>query len=223
MEKRYIRNIGALSEAELDLLRTKKVFVAGCGGLGGHIIDMLLRIGVGEICVCDGDSFDESNLNRQLLSSEASLGKSKAETAAEYARNVNSSVRFVSYNTFLSEENADALVNGCDAVIDALDNIKSRKILKNACDRLSIPYIYGAVNRWTAQVAISMPDDGLIDILYPQTDIPVDKSILSFTVALCASLQVSLCIKLLCGKNVETGKVLYFDLGDMELEAFTIG
>ena len=222
MEKRYIRSIGALSEAELLLLREKKVFVAGCGGLGGHIIDMLLRVGVGEIHVCDGDCFDESNLNRQLLSDEDVIGKSKAETAALYARKVNSSVRFISDNVFLTEENAAALIEGCDAVIDALDNIAGRKILKRECDKLNIPYIYGSVSRWAAQAAVSMPGDGLIDALYPQTEITVDKSILPFTAALCASMQTSLCVKLLCGKNVKAGKVWFFDIDDMELEAFSV-
>ena len=222
MQQRYIRTIGALSEAELGLLRSKKVFVAGCGGLGGHVIDMLLRIGVGEIRVCDGDSFDETNLNSQLLANETSTGRSKAETAAEYARKVNSSVLFSADNVFLTEENAPSLIAGCDAVIDALDSIASRMALKKACDALKIPYIYGAVNRWTAQAAISMPNDGLIGILYPQADINVDKSILSFTVALCASVQVSLCVKLLCGRDVECGKVYYFDLEDMELHSFKL-
>ena len=222
MEKRYIRSIGALSEAELALLREKTVFTAGCGGLGGHIIDMLLRLGVGEICVCDGDCFEDSNLNRQLLSAETVFGKNKAETAAEHARRVNSSVRFTAYPVFLSEENAEVLIKGSDIVIDALDNIASRKALKKACDALNIPYIYGAVNRWTAQAAVSLPGDGLIDTLYPRPELPVDKSILAFTPALCASLQVSLCIRVLCGRSFEPGKVYFFDMEDMELQSFNI-
>lgn len=69
MDERYIRNLGALTEEEYALLRSKTVFVAGCGGLGGYLIEMLLRIGVGEIRAADGDVFEASNLNRQLLSS----------------------------------------------------------------------------------------------------------------------------------------------------------
>jgi molybdopterin/thiamine biosynthesis adenylyltransferase len=68
MEERYVRNIGALTEAECRRLMDKKVFVAGCGGIGGNVINLLLRIGVGSIAAADGDVFELSNLNRQLLS-----------------------------------------------------------------------------------------------------------------------------------------------------------
>ena len=83
MEERYIRNLGALTEQECAQLRTKTVFVAGCGGLGGYLIEMLLRLGVGAIRAADGDVFEASNLNRQLLSSTRNLGRSKAEAAQD--------------------------------------------------------------------------------------------------------------------------------------------
>ena len=64
MDPRYVRNVPALSEAECELLRRKRVLVVGCGGLGGHLIDMLARIGIGSLRVVDGDAFEPSNLNR---------------------------------------------------------------------------------------------------------------------------------------------------------------
>jgi hypothetical protein len=81
-----------------------------------------------------------------------------------------------------------------------------------------LPYIYGAVSAWTAQAAVSLPGDGLLDILYPEGTAVPGKSSLSFTPALCAALQSSLCVRLLCGKNVECGKLYYFDLQEMEFE-----
>ena len=66
---RYTRNIPALTEAECELLAEKKVCVIGCGGLGGNVLEHLARIGIGMITAVDGDVFDQSNLNRQLLSS----------------------------------------------------------------------------------------------------------------------------------------------------------
>ena len=74
MDPRYARNVPALSEAECELLRRKRVLVVGCGGLGGHLIDMLARIGIGSLRVVDGDAFEPSNLNRQLFPCWA-LGK----------------------------------------------------------------------------------------------------------------------------------------------------
>lgn len=218
MEKRYIRNVPALSEDECALLRAKKVCVVGCGGLGGHIIEQLARIGVGEIRCVDGDHFEETNLNRQIFSEEALMGKSKAEAAAKRINAINSSVNVRALCTYLDENNANAIINGCDAVLGGLDNIPTRKILARACAEEGVPYIYGAISGWVAQAGISMPGDGLIDRLYP-TDTPLkDKSVLSFTPALCASMQTALCVKLLTGREVESGVLYYYDLLDQEFE-----
>ena len=89
MDARYERNLPALSEAECLALGQKRVLVVGCGGLGGHIIDQLARIGVGAIRAVDGDVFESSNLNRQLLSAVPLLGVSKAKAAAEHIARVN--------------------------------------------------------------------------------------------------------------------------------------
>jgi molybdopterin/thiamine biosynthesis adenylyltransferase len=192
--------------------------VVGCGGLGGHIIDQLSRIGVGAIRVVDGDMFDPSNLNRQLLSCVPLLGTSKAKAAAEHVSRVNPEMDVDAVPVFLTEENAGELVADCDIVLDALDNIPSRKILAAACSEAGIPYVYGAISGWVAQAAVSAPGDMLIEALYPEEIEISDKSVLSFTPALCASLQTSLCVKYLVGRPVETGTVYYFDLLNLEYE-----
>ena len=218
MEPRYVRNIPALTEAECAALEKKKVLVVGCGGLGGHIIDQLARIGVGSLVVVDGDVFEESNLNRQLLSSVPLLGVSKAKAAAEHVARVNPDVTVEAVEAFLTEANGNALIDGCDAVLDALDNIPSRRILAAACAEAGIPYVYGAIQGWVAQAAVSLPGDDLIPKLFPE-DVEIrDNSVLSFTPALCAAMQVSLCIKVLTGRPVETGTVSHFDLLNQEFE-----
>lgn len=218
MEQRYARNIPALTEAECEILKQKRVLVVGCGGLGGHIIDQLARIGVGAIRAVDGDVFEETNLNRQLLSEVKLLGVSKAKAAAAHIARINPETAVEAVEDFLTEANAPELPAGCDIVMDALDNIQSRKILSAACKEAGIPYIYGAIQGWVAQAAISMPEDHLIDTLYPEEiEIP-DKSVLSFTPALCASMQTALCVKWLVGRSVETGTVYYFDLLSQEFE-----
>ncbi|MBO5170871.1 MAG: HesA/MoeB/ThiF family protein [Oscillospiraceae bacterium] len=222
MEPRYERNLPALTEEACQILRKKRVLVVGCGGLGGHIIDQLARIGVGFLRVVDGDVFEASNLNRQLLSSVPLLGISKAKTAADHIARVNPDVAVETAEAFLSESNAESLLENCDIVMDALDNIPSRRILAAACEKANIPYIYGAIQGWVAQAAISMPGDHLIDTLYPEEIEITDKSVLSFTPALCASMQVCLCVKLLTGLPVETGTISYFDLLNQEFEQITI-
>ena len=218
MNPRYERNVPALSEEECNILLGKRVLVVGCGGLGGHLIDMLARIGVGMLRVVDGDVFEPSNLNRQLLSEVPLLGVSKAKAAAAKVSRVNPEISVEAVDSFLTEKNVRRLLLFCDVVLDGLDNIESRRILAKECERAGIPYIYGAVNGWVAQAAISMPGDHLVEKLYPEGSVLKNKSVLSFTPALCASMQVSLCVKLLTGRQVETGKLYYFDLLNQEYE-----
>ena len=219
MEERYIRNLGALTEKECTLLHTKTVFVAGCGGLGGYLIEMLLRLGVGTIRAADGDTFEASNMNRQLLSSPSSLGQPKAEAAAARAALVNPDVRFVPIPEFVTEENAAELIRGSDAVLDALDNIGVRRILARACAQEGIPLIHGAICGWSAQAAVVMPGDDLIDKIYPEGAKLGSKTSLSFTPPFCAAMQVALCTRLLAGRPLETGRLYMADLLDMEWES----
>ena len=218
MEQRYARNIPALTEAECSVLKQKRVLVVGCGGLGGHVIDQLARIGIGSLKVADGDVFDESNLNRQLLSDITKLGISKAKAAADHVACINPAVAVEAVNVFMGAENVQELIAGCDIVIDALDNIPARRILADACAKAKLPYVYGAISGWVAQAALSMPEDRLIDRLYPEETKIRDKSVLSFTPALCASMQAALCIKYLVARPVETGTIYYFDLLNQEFE-----
>lgn len=216
MDARYSRNIPALSEAECSLLQTKRVCVVGCGGLGGNLIEQLARIGIGSIRAVDGDEFEESNLNRQLLSTVELLGCGKAEAAARRIQAVNPDVKAEAVHAFLDETNVCDLVAGCDIVLDALDNIAARRILAVACEQQGIPYVYGAISGWTAQAAVCLPGDRLVDRIYPEGARLTDKSVLCFTPALCAALQTSLCIKVLAGREFDHGVLYYFDLSDPE-------
>lgn len=218
MEQRYARNIPALTEAECEVLSRKRVLVVGCGGLGGHIIDQLARIGVGFLRVVDGDVFEPSNLNRQLLSRIPLLGVSKAKAAADHVARVNPEIKVEAVDDFMTRQKVHTLIAGCDIVLDALDNIPSRRLLAAACAEAGLPYVYGAIQGWVAQAGISMPGDNLIAKLFPEEVEIRDKSVLSFTPAMCASMQTSLCVKLLVGRPVETGTIYYFDLLNQEFE-----
>lgn len=218
MEARYERNVPALTEEECALLRNKRVAVIGCGGLGGYLIEMLARLGVGSITAVDGDVFEVSNLNRQILSSTASLGRSKAEMAAERVRLINPDISVFPVCRFLNRKNAEEILAGHDIVLDGLDSIEARRILSDASSKMEIPYIFGAIQGWVAQAAVCMPGDGLIRRLYPEGIAVTDKSVLSFTPAVCAGMQISLCIKVLTGRPVEQGKLWFVDLLTQEQE-----
>lgn len=224
MEERYSRNIPAVSAEEQAALSGKRVLVAGCGGLGGCLIEHLARMGVGEITAVDGDVFEPSNLNRQLLATQDLLGTPKALAARERARAVNPAVRVRAVEAFLEEGNADGLVEGQDLVLDALDNIPARLVLEDACARAGVAIVHGAIQGWTVQAAVVPAGSGLLRRLYGASGRgPEDKSSLPFTPALCAAVQAAEAVKLLCGRPAALeGRLLLADLRWMDWNILTI-
>jgi len=218
MKERYDRNIPALSPDECAALQTKHVCVVGCGGLGGYIIELLARIGVGALTVVDGDVFDATNLNRQLLSEEALLGKSKAVAAAARVRRINSDVRVTAVPRFFTAENSGRILEGCDLVIDALDNAEARLLLGSACASAGLTIVHGAISGWHGRVTIVPPGSGVYDKLYPpRTSGAPKKGNPGFTPAVCASIQTAEAVKLLTGRPPSLlGKLLLIDLRTME-------
>ena len=222
MELRHSRNIPALSREEQAILADRTVAVIGCGGLGGYLIELLCRVGVGTIRAVDGDVFEQSNLNRQLLSTIDTLGTPKAQAAAERVKAIDPGIRVEARCVYLDEHNARELVAGCDAVVDALDSIAARRTLAKACEMLQIPLVFGGISGWVAQAAVSMPGDHLIETLFPESIELKDRSVLSFTPALCAAMQASLCVRLLAGRPVKTGSISCFDLLNQEFETIDL-
>lgn len=204
MTNRYVRNENMLSPEENLRLRKFRVAVIGCGGLGGYLIEMLARLGIGHLTVVDGDVFEPSNLNRQLLSEPGNMGRSKALAAEDRVKQINPDVDVISIHQLLTEANAQDILRGNDLVCDALDNISSRKILQHAAAQLQIPMVYAAIAGWHAQVATIMPGDRLLEKLYPADVNKGAETQLgnpSFTPALAASLQVAEALKVLLGRN----------------------
>ena len=220
MQERYIRNLGPLTEEECLLLRQRRVFLAGCGGLGGYLLEHLLRAGVGAITVCDGDTIVPSNLNRQLLVDMESLGRSKTEAACARAALVNPEAAVEARPVFLTADNALGLIAGHDLALDALDSPAARRILASACRQAGIPLVHGAIRGWYAQAAVILPDSGMMEQLYP-ADAPAapDQGSLSPTVGLCAAIQAGEAVKLLCGRpSPLAGRLLWVDLVEQEYQ-----
>lgn len=226
MEQRYKKNIGMLTPEENESLHQKKVCVVGCGGLGGYVIEQLGRLGVGYISAVDGDIFEESNLNRQLLSNENNLGKSKAQTAKERISLINSSVVLNPVEEDLTEKNVLSILQGHDVVIDALDSIKARLILQEGADSLKIPMVHGAIAGWYGQVTTILPGhDGLKKIYGNRPTHGVEKILgnPSFTPALVASIEVSEVLKILIGRgDLLQNKILVINLLDNEYEVINL-
>lgn len=224
--ERYLRNHDAISEEEQAFLATKRVLVVGCGGLGGMVIECLARIGVGYLRVVDGDVFEESNLNRQLLSSTMNLGRPKTLAAQQRVLAVNPLVEVDAVQAELTVENARELLGECDVAVDCLDNIPARLVLQEAAKEAGIPVVHGAVAGWLGRICVIQPGEDLLTLLYPEPDEMRGEErlagTLSFTAALTASWQSAETVKLLLGKPGLQGEIIEVDLMAASVSKFTI-
>lgn len=220
--QRYNRNFKTITHHEQEILAKSKVCVVGCGGLGGYVIEMLGRIGIGYITAIDKDSFEESNLNRQILSDMSSLGKSKACIAQERMKEINPLVIVNPVVKELSERNAESLLMGHDVVVDALDNIEVRFNLQSSAENLKIPVVHGAIAGWYAQIITILPGDRTLEKIYRkdmQKGVEKELGNPSFTPALAASIQVSEVVKLLVQRGeLLRNKMLFINMLEQEYE-----
>jgi molybdopterin/thiamine biosynthesis adenylyltransferase len=217
--ERYLRNIGTLGIEGQKRLLHARVAVVGAGGLGGNIIELLARQGVGSLRVIDGDRFALHNLNRQPLATERTIGMNKATVAAARVAEINSEVETHAVPAMLDEDNAVKLLSGMDVLVDALDSIHCRRLLCRTARNLGIPLVHAAIAGLTGQVGTIFPAGPGLERIYPTSRGP-DRGIETVlgnpaaTPALAAAIQVQEVIKLLTGiGSILRAKLLYFDAG----------
>jgi len=163
---RYIRNRESITLDEQIRLAKSQVAIVGSGGLGGHLILTLARVGIGHIIVVDHDVFDETNLNRQAISSKETIGLSKSDSAVHMVESINPGVKVIPSRVKIDPSNASEILNGSNVVVDALDNITDRFVLENAAGKLKIPLVHGAVAGFEGQVMTIFPEDQGLKSIY---------------------------------------------------------
>jgi molybdopterin/thiamine biosynthesis adenylyltransferase len=223
MPARYQRNRRTVSIAEQLRLFRSRVVIVGAGGLGGYVVEELARLGVGTLAVADPDTFEEHNLNRQLLATLANLGAPKVEAAVERVGTINPAVRVVPLRSAFSRENGAELLSGADVAVDALDTVTARVELARACRELGVPMVHGAIAGWYGQMATQMPGEDITPFIYPSGNEPkgVETKLgnPAFTPAVVASLQVAEVCKILLGQGrCLNRRMLFLNLLDMEFE-----
>lgn len=142
----FARNIGWLTRAEQDLLRTRRVAIAGCGGVGGSHLLTLTRLGVGAFHIADFDVFELANFNRQAGASISHLHQAKVDVLASMARDINPELALRTFPTGVDEANVEQFLDGVDVYVDGLDffAVRARRLVFEACDRLEIPAVTAA-------------------------------------------------------------------------------
>lgn len=215
--ERYIRNYSSISIKEQEILGNTTVAIVGLGGLGGYVLENLVRLGVRSFILIDMDVFHISNLNRQILSTEETLGKSKAEEALNRAKLIDSNVRAKVFKEKL-DKNSEDMLEGADIVVDCLDSIDSRFQLEDLCEKMNLTLIHGAIRGYYGQVAISSSNNRIFKRIYGESKIE-DESFgnLPMTCMITASFQVNLLLKVLFVKDVERELIL-LDCKNIDIE-----
>lgn len=223
---RFTNNRGFFSSAEQAALIKSRAAIIGCGGLGGHMALLLVRAGVGGITLCDYDSFDESNLNRQAFCREDRIGMNKAWAGAEEIRLTASHVAVEVHASVADAATLPAILRGADVAADCLDDLDAKRLLEKHALSMGIPFVHGAIAGAEAFALASRPGGTeALSLLYGDKTIPKNAAAeyrlgVPTPVPFAASLmQALLILRLLTGKPFEPANLLWhFDLAVPELE-----
>lgn len=210
-------------------LKNAKVCIVGLGGLGSPAALQLAAMGVGHIRLVDHDVVETSNLQRQHIYSVKYLGYPKVEVAAKRLKELNPNIDVEPLPLSLGYHNADEIIGGMDVVIDGLDRMAPRYAVNRACQKLRVPYVYGAAIMTFGNVSTIIPGEtpclecfqgGIDEAALPTcATVGVHPSILNIV----ASIEVSEAVRIILGKKpLLAGKLLYCDINEMSFESINI-
>ena len=229
---RYSRQI-MLPEFDIagqERLLSARVLIAGIGGLGSPAAMYLAAAGVGHLTLADDDAVDLSNLQRQIAHGEATVGQSKAASAASAIARINSTVGVIPLCSRLEGEVLAAAVRDADLVLDATDNMASRIAINRLCVDTRTPLVSGAAIRMEGQVAVfdtRDADSPCYQCLYPEGEGEelncAENGVIAPLVGIVGTVQAMEAVKLIAGVgDTLVGHVLYLDAKRMEWRKFTL-
>jgi molybdopterin/thiamine biosynthesis adenylyltransferase/rhodanese-related sulfurtransferase len=223
--ERYARHLllPEVGEAGQLKLMESKVLLIGAGGLGSPSAFYLAAAGVGTLGLVDHDVVDRSNLQRQILHTDARVDTPKVASAREALESLNPRVKVVSYETRLDSTNVEDILSGYDVVVDGSDNLPTRYLINDACVKLGIPNIHAAVYRFEGQITVFWPGyeqrrGGCYRCMFPEPPPPesapscAEIGVLGVLPGVLGVLQAVETIKVLLGLGDPlVGKMLYYD------------
>jgi sulfur-carrier protein adenylyltransferase/sulfurtransferase len=225
--RRYSRH---LILPEVGLTGQKKikgasVLCIGAGGLGSPIAMYLAAAGIGKIGIVDFDTVDYSNLQRQIMHTDADVGQPKAQSARQTLQGINPNVEVVLHNTRITSENALELIRPYDIVVDGTDNFPTRYLTNDACVLLKKPNVYGSIFRFEGQASVFAPHLGgpCYRCLYPEPPPPgmvpscAEGGVLGVLPGIIGCIQATEILKLAIGKGSSlVGRLVLFNALDMK-------
>ena len=204
-------------------LESARVLLVGAGGLGSPAAYYLVAAGVGTLRIVDDDVVDRSNLQRQILHTDARIGTAKVDSAAIALSALNPRTRIEAIAERVSSANVEALLDGVDIVIDGADNFPARYLLNDACVKLGKPLVYGAVHRFEGQASVfdagrRRGEAPCYRCLFPEPPPPeaapncAEAGVLGVLPGVIGLIQATEAIKLILGiGDPLTGRLLQFD------------
>lgn len=200
--KRYTRQmmIEGWGEAVQTKLKQSTVFIAGAGGLGSPVSIYLAVAGIGNMRICDFDSPDWSNLNRQILHDHTRIGTNKAVSAKMTLERLNADITVTAYTDKIVEENVDSLAGNADIILDCMDNFPTRFLLNECAIRKKIPLVYGSIWGIDGRLSfIQSPETPCLRCIFPESPPKEVFPVIGATPAVIGSLQALEAIKYLSG------------------------
>jgi molybdopterin/thiamine biosynthesis adenylyltransferase len=224
--ERYDRQImiGEIGQEGQEKLKRSRVFIAGAGGLGSPIASYLTAAGIGMIRMIDHDHVALSNLNRQILHWEEDIGRKKVDSAKKKLTNLNSAAEIETIGETITEDNVSQLVDGCDVIVDAMDNLPTRYILNRCAIERNIPFFHGAVHGFEGRVMTIIPGEtACLRCMYrgpvPQEKFPV----IGVAPAVIGSIQATEVIKYLVGiGKLLINRLLFYNGLEVTFSEFTV-
>ena len=219
--ERYVRNMKTFSPQDQVALLKAQVSIVGLGGLGGTVVEILSRLGIGTLNVIDGDTFEESNLNRQFLSTPRMMAKSKADAAERRIKEINPSITVKQHSQFLDQNNGLDLLSRPDVIVDCLDNLKTRFVLERLCRQIGSPLVSAAVAGSSGHVTTIYPQDQGLKLIYgdpaktPPHGAEASLGTVPYSVTFLAALECAEIVKIIQHKgSLLRNKLLVADLND---------
>ena len=205
-------------------IKNSSVFVAGAGGLGSPVSMYLAAAGVGKISLCDADTIELSNLNRQILHSDNRLHQLKAFSAERTLREMNPSICIDVFTEYLDRHNAERIIGTPDIIVDCLDNYATRYLLNAYCIDHHIPLVHAAVWGLMGQISfIDPPETPCLRCIFSEAPPKGVFPVLGATPGVIGSLQAMETLKFLAGVgDLLKGRLLLFDGEDMSITMLTV-
>jgi len=206
-------------------IRNTSVLCIGAGGLGSPIAMYLAAAGIGRLGIVDFDTVDYSNLQRQILHSDADVGTSKADSAKVAIQALNPNVQVDLHKTRITADNAFDLIRPYDIVVDGTDNFPTRYLTNDACVLLKKPNVYGSIFRFEGQASVFAPHLGspCYRCLYPEPPPPgmvpscAEGGVLGVLPGIIGCIQATEILKLALGKgSTLIGRLMLFNALDMK-------